>query len=1018
MERVDYLFDKIINRKIFYLFSVLILFFLFQNFLIENIEKHLVFHENFSNKYLDYLIISSSFISSIYIFYICFFKEYKASFLQLSSSYFLLFIILFYYSKVDLYHWEYYKDSLIGWEYFWYLLAPILIFLLITFIINVWKFIKYNLPVGEKTRAPNYIVSDDPIIKITQDELNYKPIVDRLSTILLNEKHSKSISIGLVGPWGNGKSSILNFVKNNILKNKKNSPDEIIVVNFYPYLNNDETDIINEFFNSLSKQLVKYNGKLSNQILDYTQKLTGLYKDNNIVGFFDKHITKIESTAAKSFYEDINKRLVELDKKIIVFVDDLDRLNDKEILQVLKLIRNTADFVNTIFVVAMDKDYAISVLKSNNQILNSRFLDKFFQFEIYLPEIDTSILKKHFRDLLLLSELSKDPDFESKLDMALTDDTNLFNDYIKNLRDVKRIVNQIIFDYPFTGSEIDFKDFFNFTLFKLKFPSFMKLLNDNRLDYLEHDKSKDEFKLREAEDVDETKSEITKKDILREVSYFGSINFNDFKYLKDYELYNSLIAEDCLKNDLSIDCRDRILLLKSLVYLFGNKNIIKNTTSIRKVNNFRMLMQQRIFEDVLLENEFIHLIKNVDYLSRIKTLKTLKTQNKIGQLLNRLEYYNSDNEIEIENTILILIELYNYLGEYNIAEAQLLRLLAQNVQRKFDLNKEDSVSVSKWIKKNIFESKGLITKNKLLLFGKLWDSRLENKLWYLNEENPAYISSSVITLFKAYLKPLNGKLWDVNDFTFYQIYHSIKKIENVRESLHEIIINFWKKNEVELLCAQSTTSEPFSLKAFTLSDLLQEIFGSKKAFVDFIYSHKNKNEKSILEFIELYKLFEITAFTVPIIYSFKTSKKMLKKVELSKTYEGRSPYDEFKDWKQILIETNDTSILEEIIYQRNIRSEKNIIDQKYSIPITGIDTLDLLQFSTFSANNRKYLLVSYDKKYHPKYAELLIKAFIIIAKFINKDPSFSPKFNVERLSGKNKLALFKNKYVTIISKQP
>lgn len=55
----------------------------------------------------------------------------------------------------------------------------------------------------------------------------------------------------------------------------------------------------------------------------------------------------------------IEKGLKQMDRPIVVTIDDLDRLASAELFEVLRLIRNTAAFPNLIYVVCYDKDYVV-----------------------------------------------------------------------------------------------------------------------------------------------------------------------------------------------------------------------------------------------------------------------------------------------------------------------------------------------------------------------------------------------------------------------------------------------------------------------------------------------------------------------------------------------------------------------------------------------------------------------------------------------------------------------------------
>ena len=94
----------------------------------------------------------------------------------------------------------------------------------------------------------------------------------------------------------------------------------------------------------------------------------------------------------KGPYEIIKECLESGRHKIIVFIDDFDRLGAEEIKEVLRLIRNTANLPFVQFIVTYDKEYVCNTLKANGIDKSELYLEKFFNVEISLPKSEERII--------------------------------------------------------------------------------------------------------------------------------------------------------------------------------------------------------------------------------------------------------------------------------------------------------------------------------------------------------------------------------------------------------------------------------------------------------------------------------------------------------------------------------------------------------------------------------------------------------------------------------------------------
>lgn len=260
--------------------------------------------------------------------------------------------------------------------------------------------------------------------------------VDFVLTQLNGLGSERSFAFGITCPWGGGKTSFLNGVKDRIKKNGWSKNDfiqrehltediaeecekmyqkrdrfditekDVIFVDYKPWFASGSKHVVAHFLDALQKSLSPYDGEFAGSIAKYRKLLLslnpGVFKSfvDGTVDFFSVH-KDIEDR-----FKNVERCIQRLNKKILVFMDDLDRLEANELVASLKIIRNTGSFKNVVFFVTYDKEYVLSQLASHfnfdkkDKKQGDRFLEKFFQLEVPLPQLYSGELRVYVNDLL------------------------------------------------------------------------------------------------------------------------------------------------------------------------------------------------------------------------------------------------------------------------------------------------------------------------------------------------------------------------------------------------------------------------------------------------------------------------------------------------------------------------------------------------------------------------------------------------------------------------------------------
>jgi predicted KAP-like P-loop ATPase len=175
----------------------------------------------------------------------------------------------------------------------------------------------------------------------------------------------------------------------------------------------------------------------------------------------------------------LNGLLEKQPHKIIVVIDDIDRLNDTEIRQIFQLIKSLGDFPNTIYLLAFDKTVVITALEKVQEGSGAGYLEKVVQIPFEIPLISN----QEVEHLLFsqLDELVKDMP-ETKWDQTYWGNTyhSGLKYFFRNIRDVTRYINSLRFSFEMVKDDVNPIDFFAITAIQVFTPEVYYGIRDNK----------------------------------------------------------------------------------------------------------------------------------------------------------------------------------------------------------------------------------------------------------------------------------------------------------------------------------------------------------------------------------------------------------------------------------------------------------------------------------------------------------------------------------------------------------
>lgn len=337
--------------------------------------------------------------------------------------------------------------------------------------------------------------TDNPIEKQEEDLLGRASFSNQLAKGIYEYNEKSGLVIGLFGEWGTGKTSVVNMTENEIKRLSEKDENRPLIVRFSPWNYTDKNNLISLFFQDLKINLYNqsektYYEKIADTLEKYSEAVDLLnyvpLMGSGVVSTI-KTILKIitKKTSKKSTLNEtrkaLEKALIEVDKQIIVVIDDIDRLTNVQIRDIFQLVKQVADFPNVIYLLVMDRNVVQRALAEvHNLEEGNEYLEKIIQIPLELPVLSKSKLDDIF--LKKLEDIIKTASYKVNIDQMYWNKvfSNCISPYINNLRDINRILNTFQFRYGILHNETSFEDMVAITTLEVLEPKLYKWIATNR----------------------------------------------------------------------------------------------------------------------------------------------------------------------------------------------------------------------------------------------------------------------------------------------------------------------------------------------------------------------------------------------------------------------------------------------------------------------------------------------------------------------------------------------------------
>lgn len=330
-------------------------------------------------------------------------------------------------------------------------------------------------------------VADSPIVDPALDRFMRWPFAQRVAQTIASRRDPSSIVIGIYGAWGEGKTTVLNFIE----KELRESP-HVVCVRFNPWRFGDEVHLLRNFFQTLADALGKSISSGKEEIGKWLQEYGGgLVPPITIDGVQVspgeslKEIGRsLSSVKLDERRNRIEKVLKDEGKRVVVLMDDLDRLDKTEIQAVFKLVKLSADFAYTAYVLAFDDKMVAAALEeiytSRNKEAGQSFLEKIVQVPLHLPRADELSLRKFCFEGV--DEALSEAKIQLTEEQIKAFPQHFFDGLEIRLhtpRMAKRYCNALLFSLPILKGEVNPMDLMLIEGIRILYPKLYDVLRDN-----------------------------------------------------------------------------------------------------------------------------------------------------------------------------------------------------------------------------------------------------------------------------------------------------------------------------------------------------------------------------------------------------------------------------------------------------------------------------------------------------------------------------------------------------------
>lgn len=247
---------------------------------------------------------------------------------------------------------------------------------------------------------------------VVEDEFERRRFSDRLARTIINEVGGKPLVVSIVNPWGGGKSTILQYIRDAFAATTRDESPQITncrITTFNPWRYAGEDQLLYHLFEHLVAAINEKDLLTTTQtvwkllpkwvkrgalVCDWFVPGTGALLDGFFATIspeqFEVHLDTVRQTT--------RVYLAKTGIRVIMLLDDVDRLDPDEMLLLFRALKLIVDLPNTTFIIAMDEEHVSGVIgqRIGGDIESGRrYIEKIVNVRLSVPKIPDDVLEDY-----------------------------------------------------------------------------------------------------------------------------------------------------------------------------------------------------------------------------------------------------------------------------------------------------------------------------------------------------------------------------------------------------------------------------------------------------------------------------------------------------------------------------------------------------------------------------------------------------------------------------------------------